>query len=139
MNTRDLRKVEGDGPSVVIAIAPTCRAGLFRVTMDSCTLVKCSRQPRCDAARALHRLGYPDDTFVISYIEDSEHESMRGLLMDWRQLRVREDESGPRFAIYEPFAAARVSEKRAKPTIRREGGEQVVLTNPSRYRARPRG
>lgn len=123
-------------PSLTVSDAPTARADLvdarsgpitieitvctadnyghFNVCLGSETIVKSSHQPRCGAARELHRRGFADDALIISRREGSELESMRGPLGVWRRLRVREDKNGPRFASYEPFPRARVLERKAK-------------------------
>ena len=75
---REQRKTE----KVVITIATTSRPGFFSASLSSEILVKSSRQPMCDAARVLHRRGFPDDTLMVSFWEGSNHESMRGLLGD---------------------------------------------------------
>jgi hypothetical protein len=125
---------------VVITIATTSRPGFFSASLNSEILLESSRQPMCDAARALHRRGFSDDILMVSFWEDSKHQSMRGLVGDWRRLRVREDtRTSPRFASYEPFAAARVSKKTAKSVNKLERGQQVELTKLSRYRAHARG
>jgi hypothetical protein len=95
-------------PEIHITISRTHRPDRFSAALGSKILVKSSRQPRCDAARVLHRLGYPDDALLVAG-------SMRGPLGVWRRLRVREDaRSGPRFAKYEPFPRDRVSQGKAK-------------------------
>jgi hypothetical protein len=43
--------------TISITIHPTKRPDYFEVRLDSEILVKSSRQPRCDAARVLHRRG----------------------------------------------------------------------------------
>jgi hypothetical protein len=91
-------------PTIVITIHPTKRPDYFEVRLDSEILVKSSRQPRCDAARVLHRLGFPDDALLVSRKEGSKAEcSMRGPLGEWRKLRVKEGRNGPEFAAYRPF------------------------------------
>jgi hypothetical protein len=100
--------------TVLIIIAPTDRTGSFTASIGTSVLIKSSRQPVCDIARVLHRLGYRDDTLLISKMDGSDHESLRGTLGVWRTLRVREDRDGPRFARYEPFPTARVGETVAK-------------------------
>jgi hypothetical protein len=118
-----------------ITIAPIDRRGSFSATLGTSSLVKRSRQPTCDAARVLHRRGYPDDTLLISKNLGSDYESLRGALGEWRRLRVREDRDGPRFAKYEPFATARVGEKVAKPNKTLERYSKVDLSRPDRHRA----
>src|SRR5215468_3607190 len=69
-----------------ILISPTHRPDCFSVALGSKILVKSSRQPRCDAARVLHELGFPDDALLVSHKEGSKSDySMRGLLGEWRQ------------------------------------------------------
>jgi hypothetical protein len=124
----------GDGPfTVEIIIHPTRRPDLFAVTLGSQILVKGSRQPRCDAARALHDLGFPDDTLLVSHKEGSKAEhSMRGPLGEWRKLRIREDRNGPRFAKYEPFTSARFSKKKAKRSSLPDQGTTAQGDEPGR-------
>jgi hypothetical protein len=99
---------DGAASEIHITISPTHRPDRFSVALGSKILVKSSRQPRCDAARVLHRLGYPDDAMLVGG-------SLSAPLGVWRRLRVREDaRSGPRFAKYEPFPRERVSQRKAK-------------------------
>jgi hypothetical protein len=119
-------------PTIAITIHPTERPDYFSVTLDSEIIVKSSRQPRCDAARVLHRLGYPDDALLVSHKESPKAKySMRGPLGDWRKLRVREDRNGPRFAKYEPFTSARVSKKKAKRSSLPDQGTATHGDEPS--------
>jgi hypothetical protein len=101
---------------VHIMISPTRRSDYFSVAFGSKILVKSSKQPRCDASRVLHRLGYPDDTILVSHKEGSKAPySMRGPIGDWRRLRIRvATRDRPRFAKYEPFPRDRVSQGKAK-------------------------
>jgi hypothetical protein len=110
-----------------ITISPTHRPDYFSAAFGSNILVKSSRQPRCDAARALHRLGYPDDALLVGG-------SMRGPIGVWRRLRVREDRNGPRFTTYEPFPSARVRQGKAKRV-----NHPQVKTAPPNQLSSPRG
>jgi hypothetical protein len=118
--------------AIIITIRATRRPDLFAMTKGSQVLVKSSRQPMCDAARALHKLGFPDDTFLTSRWEGSEIDSMRGLLGTWRKRRVRQGRNGPEFAAYEPFPCARVAKRKAKTNVRlKEGaGTQLKASSP---------
>ena len=116
----------GAASEIHITISPTHRPEYFSVALGSKILVKSSRQPRCDAARVLHRLGYPDDALLVSHKEGSNADySMRGPIGEWRRLRIREGRNGPCFANYEPFPRARVSQGKAK---RRRQPEPAAAT-----------
>jgi hypothetical protein len=82
----------------------------FSAELNGAVIVQASEQPKCDAARVLHRQGFPDDTILIFGHDGANHESMRGPLGVWRTLRVREDSNGsPRFVKWVPFPSRRVN------------------------------
>jgi hypothetical protein len=113
-------------------LSATERPDYFSVTPDSEILVKSSKHPRCDAARVLHRLGFPDDALLVSHKEGSQAEySMRGPLGEWRKSRVREDRNGTSFAKYEPFTSARVSKTKAKRSSLPDQGTTAQGDEPS--------
>jgi hypothetical protein len=121
-----------------IIIYSTDRPGSFRATHGTSTLVKKSRQPICDAARELHRRGYPDETLLVSKWNGSDHESMRGTLGEWRASRIREDRGGPRRTKYEPFPTTRVGETVAKAVQRAGPSSGSDPSRSERHRARSR-
>jgi hypothetical protein len=75
--------------------------GRFDVSFDHTQIVTSSAQPMCDAARVLHRLGYPDDTRLVAWHEGSDHHAISGRLGFWRKRRIREDRSMPRYVAWE--------------------------------------
>jgi hypothetical protein len=89
----------------------------FSAELNGDVIVESSEQPKCDAARVLHRQGFPDDTILIFRHDGANHESMRGPLGVWRTLRVREDKNGPRFVKWEPFPSRRVTRWEAKKAL----------------------
>jgi hypothetical protein len=117
--------------TVEITIHPTGRLDLFAVKYGADVLVKSSRQPRCDAARTLRDLGFPDDTFIVSRRAGSDVVSMQGRLGDWRKLRIKQGRNGPEFATYEAFPCARVEERRAKTVTRLRKGTGGQSNAPS--------
>jgi hypothetical protein len=84
--------------------------------LENSPIVTASTQPICDAARALHRLGYPDELLLVVWHRGANHEAIRGPLGVWRGLRVREGRGGPRFAKWEPFPS--------RPVRARKGSTQ---------------
>jgi hypothetical protein len=114
-----------------IIIHPTGRPGAFAVTLGSQILVKSSRQPRSDAARALHDLGFTDGTLLVSRRAASEAVSMQGPLGSWRKLSVREGRNGPEFVAYRPFPCTRVEQRKAKTGICPKGpGTKINASSP---------
>jgi hypothetical protein len=92
------------GNSVELLIHLEARGqGRFDAFFANSPIVTASTQPICDAARALHRLGYPDELKLVVWHRGAHHEAIRGPLGVWRGLRVREGRGGPRFAKWEPF------------------------------------
>jgi len=75
----------------------------FDALFDGKLVVQSSRQPICEAARALHDFGYPDELLLVARHQWVNYDAIRGPLGVWRRLRVREDRGGPRFAKWEPF------------------------------------
>jgi hypothetical protein len=95
--------------TIEVVLKPTTTPGLFSAESGGTVIVKSSRSPICDAARALHALGHGDDSTVVARHHGSDLVSMRGPLWAWRSLTVREDRNGPRFVRWEPFSLRRVS------------------------------
>src|SRR5436190_24073263 len=55
--------------------------GRFNAAFNGMQIVAASRQPICDAARVLHRLGgYPDNAVLVARHDGAEHEAMCGPL-----------------------------------------------------------
>jgi hypothetical protein len=102
-------------PTIVIILREIKNRGYYSATVGSIVLFKRHNQPEFAAARALHKLGYGDETLLITRREGSTVDCMRGRLGVWRQWRVREDSlHGPRFVKYEPFPKERVGKRRTK-------------------------
>jgi hypothetical protein len=87
--------------------------GRFDAFFANSRIVTSSTQPICEAARALHNLGYPDELLLVVWHRGANHEAIRGPLGVWRRLRVREDRGGPRFARWEPLPR-RVAPKKGR-------------------------
>jgi hypothetical protein len=124
-------------PTIVMSIQETKRPNYFTVKIGSNTIVKSSKQPRSEAARALRDLGFPDDTFLVSRRAGSDVVSMQGRLGDWRKLRIKQGRNGPEFATYDAFPCARVEERRPKllpPSGRVRTANQ---TRPACHQAQP--
>lgn len=99
-----------DAPQTVeVVLKPKTTPGIFGAEFTGMVLVDASRSPICDAARALHRLGYRDESIVVARHHGSDVVSMRGPLWAWRRLTLREDRAGPRFVRWEPFSLRRVN------------------------------
>jgi hypothetical protein len=77
-------------------------------------IVTSNTQPICEAARALHDLGYPDELLLVVWHRGANHEAIRGPLGVWRGLRVREGRGGPRYAKWEPFPLRPVGAKHGR-------------------------
>jgi hypothetical protein len=101
------------GNSLELLICLEARGqGQFDAFFANSPIVTASTQPICDAARALHRLGYPDELKLVVWRRGAHDEAIRGPLGVWRRLRVREDRGGPRFARWEPFPSRPVAAKK---------------------------
>ena len=96
------------GQTVEIIFRAIDRHGRFSAHLGQVELVTASRQPFCDAARVLYRLGYPDNCIIVARHDGASHESMRGRIGSIRRLTVREDKNGPRFVKWVPFQSRRV-------------------------------
>jgi hypothetical protein len=116
---------------VVIVLKPQGR-GRFDAFFQEARIVNGSAQPICDAARALHRLGHPDDCMLLARHDDgADHDAIRGPLGVWRTLRVREGRGPPRFVRWEPFPSRRVNGKEREIIVRRAGGSRHEFGAPS--------
>jgi hypothetical protein len=73
----------------------------FDALLDGVQIVKASKNPISDAARVLHRMGYPDHLLLVAHHEGAAHYAMRGSLRAWRKVRIREDR-GLRYVAWEP-------------------------------------
>jgi hypothetical protein len=85
--------------------------GRFDALFANSRIVTSSTQPICEAARALHDLGYLDELLLVVWHRGANDEAIRGPLGVWRRLRVRDDRGGPRFAKWEPFPSRPVAAK----------------------------
>jgi len=123
------------GDSVELVIDLEARGqGRFDVFFANSRIVTASTQPICDAARVLHRLGYPDELLLVVWHRGANHEAIRGPLGVWRRLRVREDRGGPRFARWQPFPSRPVAvikgRPRGKATGHRSGKKNAPTAAP---------
>jgi hypothetical protein len=123
------------GNSVELLIYLEARGqGRFDAFLANSPIVTASTQPICDAARALHRLGYPDELKLVVWHRDANHEAIRGPLGVWRRLRVREGRGGPRFVKWEPFPSrpvrARKGRNQGKPVGHRANEKNASTTAP---------
>jgi len=114
---------------LLIVLKPVGRHDRFRVEHEGKVIVRASRQPICDAARALHQRGYPDNVLLVARHHGADHDAISGPLGTWRQLRVREDRNAPRFANWEPLPS-----RRAKAPASQNSAWEPKLT-PSRVNA----
>ena len=104
------------GDSVELVIDLEARGqGRFDAFFANSRIVTASTQPICDAARVLHRLGYPDELKLVVWHRRGNYEAIRGPLGVWRGLRVREDRGGPRFARWQPFPSRPVAVIKGRP------------------------
>ena len=71
-------------PTIVLKARGRSR---FDVSFGETQIVKSSAQPICDAARALHRLGYSDDRRLTVWHEGADHHAISGQLGYWRKRR----------------------------------------------------
>ena len=90
--------------------------GRFSVSFGDVQIAKASSQPICDAARVLHRNGYPDDCRLVARHEGADHHAISGPLGYWRKRRVREDR-GLRYAAWEANLR-RVGAKKGRRELR---------------------
>ena len=88
----------------------------FDVAFGGTQIVKSSAQPICDAARALHRLGYSDDRRLTVWHEGADHYAISGQLGYWRKRRICEDRGRPRYVAWEP-RPRRVGAKKGRENI----------------------
>jgi hypothetical protein len=86
-------------PTIVLKARGRSR---FDVLFGQTEIVTSSKQPICDAARVLHRLGYADDCRITVWHEGADHHAISGLLGYWRKRRIREDRGMPRYVAWEP-------------------------------------
>lgn len=96
-------------PEIIeVVLRPKGNKDLFSAEFGGTILLEASRSPICEAARALHALGYSDDSILVARHRGSDMVSMSGPLGAWRGLTVREDRTGPRFVRWEAFSLRRV-------------------------------
>ena len=107
----------GTALSVVLRASGRSR---FDVSFGETQIVKSSRQPICDAARVLHRLGYTDGRRLIVWHEGSDLHAIRGRLGYWRKRRIREDRGLPRYVAWEP-RPRRVGAKKGRRKLKAVG------------------
>jgi hypothetical protein len=120
------------GDSVELLIYLEARGqGRFDAFFANSRIATSSTQSICEAARALHNLGYPDELKLVIWHRGANHEAIRGPLGVWRRLRVREDRGGPRFARWQPFPTRPVAVTRGPPrgkAIGHRAGEKDAPT-----------
>ena len=122
------------GNSVELLICLEARGqGRFDAFFANSRIVTASIQPICDAARVLHRLGYPDELKFVVWHRGANHEAIRGPLGVWRGLRVREGRGRPRFAKWEAFPSRPVRARKGRnqgKAVGRRANEKDASTTP---------
>ena len=119
------------GNSVELLIYLEARGqGRFDAFIANSPIVTASTQPICDAARVLHRLGYPDELRVVVSHRGANHDAIHGPLGVWRRLRVREGRGGPRFAKWEPFPSRPVRARKGRNQGNRAGKKNAPAAAP---------
>ena len=93
----------------------------FDALFQNSRIVTASTQAICDAARALHDLGYLDELLLVARHQGADHDALRGPLGLLRRLRVREDRDGPRFARWVPFPSRPVGAKEGRSRAKAVG------------------
>jgi hypothetical protein len=126
----------GDSVELVIDLGARGR-GRFDAFIANSRIVTSSTQPICEAARALHNLGYPDELKLVVWHRGANHEAIRGPLGVWRGLRVREDRGSPRFARWQPFPSRPVAVIKGRPRGKATGHRTGKKNG--RHPAQPRG
>lgn len=124
--------------TVVVTLEFVDGYGNCSVALGTTVIVKRSHQPTLAAARALHKLGYPDDTFLVSVHLGSGTRSGQGTVGGLRRQKVREDaRTGPRFVRYRPFPSAQVAKQKKKKQLAGSEGADVRATTPVQSSASP--
>jgi hypothetical protein len=90
-----------DGTALTVVLTALGRSR-FDALFDGVQIVKASKNPISDAARVLHRMGYPDHLSLVAQHEGAAHYAMRGPLGSWRKVRIREDRA-LRYVAWEPL------------------------------------
>jgi hypothetical protein len=92
------------------------RSGRYKAVLaDGAVLLKSSRQPFLDGARALLAQGIDPETVLVMARKSTGAESLRARVGDAAKLTVREDDRiGPLFVRHEPMA------EEAKAALRRD-------------------
>ena len=105
--------------------------GKFSATVND-EILSTSTQAMSDGARVLSKRGYSDDCSLIARHAGSNHDAMTGSLSAWRRTRVREDEGGPRFTMWEasPF-------RPVNPRARQKGSKAPAPTPTPKQRVFP--
>lgn len=100
---------------VVIIVAPADRRDRFSASLDGGVLVKSSRTPFLDAARALLRKGRDPSTTIVMRHRGSHVDALRARLGAAARLTVREEDGRPpRFARWKPLHLGDGSARRAE-------------------------
>jgi hypothetical protein len=108
---------------VMITVTPTARRpGHYDARLeDGCVIVKASRQPFLDAARALINRGADPSTILEMWHDGAAHHALRAQLGHAAKLAVEERNIGgkpPRFVPYRAFnraaVGARIAPKRQR-------------------------
>jgi hypothetical protein len=128
------------GDSVELLIYLEARGqGRFDAFFANSRIATSSTQSICEAARALHNLGYPDELKLVVWHRGANHEAIRGPLGVWRGLRVREDRGSPRFARWQPFPSRPVAVIKGRPRGKATGIGPARKTRPRQHPAQARG
>jgi hypothetical protein len=88
----------------LLIVEPVGRRGKFAARLDGRLLVRSSRTPFCDAARALLAEGVDSSTILVMRHAGSEVDALRARLGVAARLTVREDRGAPEFVRYRAFA-----------------------------------
>src|SRR5262245_46309244 len=91
-----------------IVLKPRGR-GRFDALFQGRKIVSARVQAITDAARVLHRAGYPDAALLIVRHHGADHDAISGPLGVWRKVRVREDRGPPRHVPWQPFPSRPVT------------------------------
>ena len=109
--------------------------GHFDASFGGSLIVAASKQPISEAARALHRIGFPDDAELVARHAGADHYAMRGPLGVWRKVRFREDRGSPRFVPWEPFPSRRVRPRKCQIVEGALGLPATYSAHPARHPA----
>jgi hypothetical protein len=106
---------------MLIYVEEIKRSGRYKAMLaDGTVLLKSSRQPFLDGARALLAQGIDPETVLVMARRGTGSESLRARVGDAAKLAVREDDRvGPRFVKWKPYPQSPADEKNAWATAPR--------------------